>query len=226
MEKRKGRFLLGILGATAVIVVCFIFLFSFYWTIIVDTMFGNEALLIGALAIIVRAAILGFMAFFLFRKWFKQEAVYLSDAYFLFGSFFSIFFVGKVYDIFYNLAVVSGDFSTDFVLILAKIRYLIILFTAIPILYLALEAILTFVNMYKNKDMNRKQFNKLRSRILIILTIIIAIITLIAPTFNFLVLTLPYISIGIFFGIAVMFLFMFESIKYFTMYVLLIILCL
>lgn len=211
MEKRKERFLIGILSFVFVIILLFSLLFSYYWTAIIETVLSDEALLIGVMAIIVRATILGIMAFFLFRKWFNQEAVFLSDAYFLFGSFFSIFATGKVYDVFYNLAVISGDFSEFFILNLAKIRYLIILITAIPILFLALEAILTFVNMYKNKDMNRKQFNKLRLRILMILMFIIAVITLIAPNLNFLLLTLPYITIGIFLGIAIMFLFMYKN---------------
>ncbi|MFX1410428.1 MAG: hypothetical protein ACFFA6_08745, partial [Promethearchaeota archaeon] len=47
------------------------------------------------LIISLRIVILSITAFYLFNKWFKQEAMYLSDIPFLLGLFFLILIFGK-----------------------------------------------------------------------------------------------------------------------------------
>jgi len=186
-------------------------LFTFYWSVLVSTLAANEGLLLGLVVIISRVLILGMMSFFLYRKWLKQEAIYTSDAYFLFGSFFGILSCGKIYDIFYNLALISTTFDAEFLLLLLKIRFFIVVVNVMPILYIGLEVIITFFNMYRNKEMDKKQFNKLRLRIILIFILVLVLVISLAPTTNFLSTILPFITLVIFLGIAIMFLFMYKN---------------
>jgi hypothetical protein len=134
LVRKKRNFLYSILIVILVLVLSFTMLFTFYWSVLVSTLAANESLLLGLVVIISRILILGVMSFFLYRKWLKQEAIYTSDAYFLFGSFFGILSCGKIYDIFYNLALISTIFDAEFILFLIKIRYFIIVVNIMPIL--------------------------------------------------------------------------------------------
>jgi len=158
-----------------------------------------------------RALVLGIMSFFLYRKWLRQEAIYISDAYFLFGSFFGILTCAKIYDLFFNLVVISGAFSIEFSLLLAKIRFFIIIVNLFPILYIGLDAILIYINMNRNKELNNKQFNKLRLRIMFGFVLVSTLVIVLAPTINFLNLVFPFITILVYIAIAFMFLFMYKN---------------
>jgi len=208
MDNKKKKFLYGIFSVNLALIVVFVVLFSFYGPILATTIFDNE---IGLIAITGRIVVLGIMSFFLYRKWLNQEAVYISDAYFLFGSFFGILAWAKVYDIFYNPAIISGIFETGFVLLLVKIRFFIIIANLMPILYIGLDAVLVYINMNRNKEMKRKQFDKLRWRIILIFVLITISVIIIAPTLIFLNLVFPFITIAIYFCIAFMFLFMYKN---------------
>ena len=65
--------------------------------------------------------------------------------------------------------------------------------------------------MNKNKEMNKKQFSKLRLEIMSVYVLVTAFVIVIGPTLNFLNMVLPYITIVIFLGIAFMFLFMYKN---------------
>jgi hypothetical protein len=211
LERKERTFLYSILIVILALITSFTILFTFYWSVLVSTLVANEGLLLGLVVIIGRILILGIMSFFLYRKWLKQEAIYTSDAYFLFGSFFGILSCGKIYDIFYNLAVISTRFDAEFLLLLLKIRFFIVVVNVMPILYIGLEVIITFFNMYRNKEMDKKQFNKLRLRIILIFTVVLVLVISLAPTTSFLSTILPFITLVIFLGIAIMFLFMYKN---------------
>ena len=211
MESKRKKFLYSILTIILALTIFFSVLYSLYWFILVATIFAIEGLWIGVVAIISRVLILGVMSFFLFRKWLKQEAVYLSDAYFLFGSFFGILTFAKIYDLFFNLVIIAEVFSTELVLLLVKIRFFVIIANLIPILYIGLDAILIYINMNKNKEMNKKQFNKLRLRIMLGFVLVIVLVIVLAPTLSFLNLVFPFITMLIYIAIAFMFLFMYKN---------------
>lgn len=211
MESKKKKALYRILAVILALTILFSVVFSMSWSILITTIVANEGFWIGAVAIIARVLILGLMSFFLYRKWLRQEAIYMSDAYFLFGSFSGILACAKIYDLFSNLAVISGAFPPEFSLLLVKIRFFIIIVILIPILYIGLDAILIYINMNKNKEMNKKQFNKLRLRIMFGYALVTAVVIVLAPTLNFLNMVLPYITILIFIAIAFMFLFMYKN---------------
>jgi len=208
MEGKKKKFLYRILAVNLALLAVFALLFSFYGPILATTIFENE---IGLIAIITRILILGLMSFFLYRKWLRQEAIYISDAYFLFASFFGIFTWAKVYDLIYNPAIISGLFDTGFILLLVKIRFFIIIANLMPILYIGLDAVLVYINMNTNKDMKKKQFNRLRLRVILIFVLITISVIVLAPTLGFLNLVSPLITIVSFVSIAFMFLFMYKN---------------
>jgi len=211
MESKKKKFLYSILIILLFLTIFFSVIYSLYWSTLIITIFSSEGLWIGVVVIICRTLILGIMSFFLYRKWLKQEAIYVSDAYFLFGSFFGILTCAKVYDLFYNLIVISEAFNPEFVLLLVKIRFFIIIVNLIPILYIGLDAFLIYINMNKNKEMNKKQFNKLRLRIMFVFVLITALVIILAPTLSFLNLVFPFITLLIYIAIAFMFLFMYKN---------------
>ncbi len=211
MESKKKKFLYSIITVILALTITFSVIYSLYWPALITAIFSSEGLWIGVAAILGRALVLGIMSFFLFRKWLRQEAMYISDAYFLFGSFFGILTCAKIYDLFFNLVVISGAFSTEFSLLLAKIRFFIIIVNLIPILYIGLDAILIYINMNKNKEMNKKQFNKLRLRIMLGFVLVTALVIVLAPTVKFLNLVFPFITILVYIAIAFMFLFMYKN---------------
>jgi len=211
MERKKKNFLYSILIIVLSLIISFTLLFNFYWSVVITTLAANEDFLLILAIILSRILILGFMSFFLYRKWLKQEAIYTSDAYFLFGSFFGILSCGKIYDILYNLAFISMSFDAEFILLLLKIRFFIIVVNVMPILYIGLDVIITFFNMYRNKEMDKKQFNKLRLRIILIFILILVLVISLAPTTDFLSKILPFITLVMFLGIAIMFLFMYKN---------------
>ncbi len=208
MKDKRKKFLYSILTVNLALIAVFVLLFSFYGPILAATIFENE---IGLIAIMSRILILGIMSFFLYRKWIRQEAIYISDAYFLFGSFFGMLTWAKVYDLIYNPAIISGLFDTGFVLLLVKIRFFIIIANLMPILYIGLDAVLVYINMNTNKEMKKKQFNKLRLRIILVFVLITMLVIVLAPTFDFLNLVFPFITIVSFVTIAFMFLFMYKN---------------
>ncbi|MEJ2296844.1 MAG: hypothetical protein P8Y23_19020, partial [Candidatus Lokiarchaeota archaeon] len=122
-----------------------------------------------------------------------------------------ILVAGKILDIFWNLGYVGSVFDLNFLLILLKIRYAIVILTILPILFVGLEAILTFVNLYKKKEMSKNQFNKIRKTIIIIYILILAILIILAPSVPFMNIMLPFVSLPMFLFIAIMFLYMYKN---------------
>ena len=89
--------------------------------------------------ILIRVLILSITTFYLLKKWFKQEAQYLSDIPFLLSLFFLILAFGKAIDLFWDLTFFT--YSEFMVLFLIKIRYIIIILEVAPLIYLGLEIV-------------------------------------------------------------------------------------
>ena len=210
MESKKKKFLYYIFAVIIALAIFFSVLYSLYWSTLITIIFSIEGLWIGVVAIIARVIILGIMSFVLFRKWLKQEAIYVSDAYFLFGSFFGILTWGKILDLFYNLMYISGE-NPEFSLLLGKIRFVVIIVNLLPVLYIGLEAILIYINMNKNQEMSKKQFNKLRLRIMLGYVLVASLVPILSPSVAFFNLAFPFVTVLIYIAIAFMFLFMYKN---------------
>ncbi len=211
MEEKKRKFKLYIILVVIITVISYSVLFTLFWNLLAEVFITTEGLWIGFIISLSKVLILALMSYYIYRRWLKQDAIFTSDAYFLFGSFFWILTTGKILDIFWNLGFLTGNFNLNFLLFLLKIRFAIVILNIIPILYVGLEAILTFVNLYKKKEMNKQQFNKIRRRIIIIYIIVIAILIVIAPRISFMNILLPFISFPMFLFIAIMFLYMYKN---------------
>jgi len=210
MEEKKKKYKLGLLGVLIALSVVFALVYSLYWSTISFALTEVEDTWLAAIASILRIIILSIMSIILFRKWFKQEAIYTSDAYFLFALFFMILTYGKIYDLLYNLILISESFGDIALLYLLKVRYIIVVINIIPILYIGLEATMTFISVYI-KEISKKQFNQLRLWIVIIFLGIISFIIAIASSITFLISVLPFLTLAIFVMISIMFLFMYKN---------------
>ncbi|MHA2288516.1 MAG: hypothetical protein ACXABG_07000 [Promethearchaeota archaeon] len=210
MESKKKKFLYSIFAVIIALAILFSVLYFLYWSTLITTILSIEGLWIGVVAIISRVFVLGIMSFVLFRKWLRQEAIYISDAYFLFGCFFGILTWAKIFDLFYNLIYISGV-NAEFALLLGKIRFVVIIVNLMPVLYIGLDAILIYINMNKNKEMNKKQFNKLRLRIMFGYVLVTSLVPLLSPSVIFFNMALPFVTFLIYIAIAFMFLFMYKN---------------
>ncbi|MFX0059201.1 MAG: hypothetical protein ACFE8J_12955 [Candidatus Heimdallarchaeota archaeon] len=210
MEKKKRKYKYLLLGSSIALLVIFLLVYSLYWSTIIYVLTQIEGTWLATIASIVRIIILGIMSFFLFRKWLKQEAIYTSDAYFLFALFFMVLTFGKIYDLLYNLILISESFGEAVLLYLQKVRFIIVVLNILPILYIGLEAIMTFISVYI-KEISKKQFNKLRLWIVIIFLVLVSFIIVTSTSITFLISVLPFLTLAIFVMIAIMFLFMYKN---------------
>jgi len=133
--------------------------------------------------------------FYLINKWFKQDEIYFSDLSLLIGSLFLILIIGKLFDLF--LYFLNFQISSELLLFLTKIRYVIIIINLLPMISLSLKMILFYIlinrkqSSLKDKD-NRK---KVQRRLIIIITCIEFLIIFLAPTYNILFYILPFLLI-------------------------------
>jgi hypothetical protein len=130
-----------LVGTIGIIELIFMSLFFFLKDIIIYNFrqTPGELVLIISL-IIVRITIMGAMTIFFFHKWFHQEKRYFTDLTFLIGLFYYFLVIGKSFDIVW---ILTSNWNYEWISIaLLKIRFIIILITMLPILYLGLGILL------------------------------------------------------------------------------------
>ena len=207
-KKKKIKYYLALIGIFTAI--GFTFLYGFFWNDLVIALNAMEGAWLNVLTSIIRIIILVIMSSILFAKWFKQDKIYTSDAYFLFALFFLIYVVGKIYDLFNNIMIVSGTATTEFILIMTKMRHVIITLNIMPVLYIGLETVKAFISAYI-KNINKSRFNKIRLSIVGTYLGIVWFVIILAPTLNALIRALPFYALAIYVIIAVMFFFMYKN---------------
>jgi len=210
MDAKKLKYIRYLIGSAIIIGIIFTFLYVIYWSTISYSLTQLPNTIVSVIASLIRIVVLGIMSLLLFIKWFKQEAIYTSDAYFLFALFFMILTCGKIFDLHYNLLLVSELYNDAFLLVFLKIRYFLILFNLFPVLYIGLQAIMTLTSAYI-KEMSKPRFNKIRSWILFIFAAIFSILILLANSISYLITILPFFTILIYIALAIMFLFMYKN---------------
>lgn len=192
-HEKLYKFLL-FLGITLGILMC-IFLFAFNSSMIIQSINEIEGIWGIIIIISVRIILLSYMSFYVFNKWFKQEEQFLSDIPHLFGLFLLLLTFGKVLDLFWDLTYFR--FDNEYVLLLLKIRFFIIILEFIPLMYLSIVMIFYSLSLRDrfNKLKNKKYSEKLTIRVLIIITIIEIIPIIMAPDVFILSRVLPIILI-------------------------------
>jgi len=143
----------------------------------------------------IRISLLSGMTVFTFNRWLKQEEQFISDIPHLFGIFLLVLTIGKVFDLFWDLTYFR--FNEEFVLLLLKIRYFIIILTFIPLMYLSIIMLLYSLSLRERfKKLNNEAFkDRITITLLSIITIIEIFVIIIAPNVFILGRVLPFILI-------------------------------
>jgi len=155
------------------------------------------------ITICIRIILLFIMCLYLFGKWFKQEAQFLSDIPFLLGLFFLILMFGKALDLFHDITYFT--FNDDVVLVLLKVRFFTIIFEVAPLLYLGMEVIFFRLEDKYTKLKNKAYMNRLRTILIAMIVIIESIPVLIGPSVTIVTMILPFILIPSLIGIVYIF---------------------
>ena len=210
MDTKKIKYKWYLIGSVVIIGTIFTLLYVIFWSTIQYSLTQLPNTMLSVIASLIRIVVLGIMSLLLFNKWFKQEAIYTSDAYFLFAVFFMILTCGKILDLHYNLLLVSELLDDTFLLVFLKIRFFLIIFNLLPVLYIGLQAIMAIARAYI-KEMSESRFNKIRSWILYIFAAVFSIIIVLATNISSLITVLPFFTILIYILLAIMFLFMYKN---------------
>ncbi len=191
-------FLSTILGILSVF-----FLFFVNNSLIAQAFTDYEGALQVVLIISLRILLLSIITFYLFSKWFKQEAQYLTDIPFLLGIFFFLLAFGKAIDIFWDLTFFT--FDDAFVLLLVKLRYFIIVFEVAPLIYLGFEIVFFRLEDRFTQLKDKRYMNTLRTRLLAIIVGVESVAIIIVPNITILGMILPIILIPSLLGIVYIF---------------------
>ena len=208
MEEKKQKFKTFFIYISIILLISYILLVYSIWSEIY-AVFNKIETYLAILIIFSRMFILCCFTIFLLKRWFKQEAIYTSDAYFLFALFFIILIFGKGIDLLISLIYFSESYNFIYMLIFFKIRYIIITINAIPLLYLGLEVLMSLFDIYI-KRISKIQFNLIKMSIVSLFLIINSIIILITPNLDGILSVLPIITTLTMVGIIILFALMYK----------------
>ncbi len=200
---KKGRYKLVLVIFFILAIVGVAVLYCINWPLFIQAFQAYEGAFEVLLVISIRIVILSITAFYLFHKWFKQEAQYLSDIPFLLGLFFLILIFGKSIDLLWDLTFFT--FNDDIVLIFLKFRFFIIIFEVAPLIYLGMEIIFFRLEDRFKKLKDKKYMNRLRSRLIVVIIIIESIAIIAGQNLTIMGLVLPIILIPSLLGIVYIF---------------------
>ncbi|MFX1479000.1 MAG: hypothetical protein ACFFCI_12785 [Promethearchaeota archaeon] len=147
------------------------------------------------LIILTRICILTGNSIYMYFKWFKQEEQYTSDIPFLFATFFLLLTFGKAIDLFFDLTYTF--FNEIMNLMVIKLRFLLIIFTVLPLIYLSFVMILYSLSL-KDRFIKLKEENYQNKVNLIIIIFTISIelfLVLIVPNATSIAFLLPCVVI-------------------------------
>ena len=145
--------------------------------------------------VLVRIVILFGSSMYMVYKWFSQEKQFLSDLPLLFALFFLLLTFGKMIDLFFNFTY--RYFVESLNLLVIKIRFLIIIFTVLPLIYLSITMILFSLSLrdkfQKLKDENTR--NKISLIIILLILIVESTAVIIIPDTPSISILLPAVVI-------------------------------
>ena len=102
----------------------------------------SPELAFATIIISIRSVIMLSLAYYMFRKWYAQEKRYLKNIPFLVGLFFYFVAIGKFMDLLVYIHHSSPYFNEGTELYLIKLRYLFLVITFLPMLFLGLRPII------------------------------------------------------------------------------------
>jgi len=183
--------LIGVITGS-ILVIC---LYFANWSILITSYNENDGALGVILIIVFRIAILSGMTCYTFFRWFKQEEHYLSDIPFLFGLFFLLLVFGKALDLLGDL--VFFYIEDSIILLILKIRFIILIISLLPMIYLSIGMILFSLSLKEkyNKLKDEQFHNKIRKTIIILILLIESVAGIFAPSITVLSFYYPIIAI-------------------------------
>lgn len=144
--------------------------------------------------IILRACIIVIMALYAFHKWLNMKTKPYSSLFYLFGLFFLGLVLGKFFYLLYLLTYFTGESKDTFIIL--KIRYIFIVITAAPLIYIGLNFILSLYSTSQENSSENYQLD-LRSKIIFIsFTLFPCILLVLAPNIIFLNTVLIFFHIS------------------------------
>ncbi len=199
----KKQYKYGLLLFVIIGIISIVSLYYINNLLLIDAIVNINGILIVIIVISLRILLLSIISFYLFYKWFKQEAQYLTDIPFLLGLFFLILTFGKTIDLFWDLTYFA--FSDDTVLLLLKIRYFIIVIDVAPLIYLGFEIIFFRLEDKYTKLRDKKFMNSLRTKIIVSIVVIESTAIILSPNIGVLGIFLPIFFIPSLIGIVYIF---------------------
>ena len=200
---KKTSYKIVILTSVCLSFIGVLLLFLLNSSLVVNALINVEGMAQATLIILVRIIILSITTYYLLKKWFKQEAQYLSDIPFLLSLFFVILTFGKAIDIYWDMTF--NILSESIVLLLLKIRYITIVLEVAPLIYLGLEILFFRLEDRFQKLKDKTHTDKLRIRLISLMVLIELIVIVMTPGYNTLALLLPVIVIPSLLGIVYIF---------------------
>lgn len=122
--------------------------------------------------LLIRILILFGSSIYMLYKWFKQEKQFLSDLPILFAIFFLLLTFGKMLDLFFDLTYTY--FIDSLNLLVIKLRFFVIIFTVLPLIYLSITMILFRLSL--NDKFQKLRDEKARNKTSLIIAIVIVIL--------------------------------------------------
>lgn len=190
-KRMKLLLILGILAGLSGILMLYISNIS----MIIESFYFYYPGSIGVVCVImIRIIVMSLMTYIMFSKWFKGEKQFLDDIPFLFGLFFLGIVFGKFIDLFVDFSFYSNPTQS---LIISKIRFILLAFDLIPMIFLSIGMLLFYMSINKNrvKIQNEHYRNKLRFCILLIILSIEIIMGILAPDLKVVGLFYPIVLI-------------------------------
>jgi len=203
MLDNKRKYSYGLLASIFIGSVGIFILYFMNFSLIIKAFAEYEGAFQVVLTISIRILLLSIISVYLFKKWFKQEAQYLSDIPFLLGMFFLILLFGKAVDLLWDLTFYT--FNDDLVLLFLKFRFFIIIFEVAPLIFLGFEIIFFRLEDKFSKLKDKRYMNRLRMILIAIIVGIESSAVIITPNNTTMGLLLPYIVIPSLLGIVYIF---------------------
>ena len=187
---KKTRYLALLLLIVLLSVTGIVYAFVYFSDLITQTLRTVEGSPLVLMILLIRISIMSILTFFIFLNWFKSEEVYLNDIPCLIGLMFLIITLGKPLDILQNLTFMVLPDSQA--VIMLKIRYISIIFTAVPLLYLGINMIFYNLSLKgKEKYKDERIVRKKRNWILMGIVTIELLVLIIANSVAFIGILLP-----------------------------------
>ncbi|MFX1592782.1 MAG: hypothetical protein ACFFCL_08830 [Promethearchaeota archaeon] len=203
ISNKKQLYKYSILGSVILSSIGVFISYFINYSLIVKAFVEYEGAFQVVLTILLRILLLSIISIYLFNKWFKQEAQYLSDIPFLLGMFFIILLFGKAVDLLWDLTFLT--FSDELVLLFLKFRFFIIIFEVAPLIYLGFEIVFFRLEDRFSRLKDKSFMNKLRMIMIAIIVGIESCAVIIASNNTTMGLLLPYIVIPSLLGIVYIF---------------------